>query len=235
MKSLKRSAVSVIAASVLLTGCSSNENPANVTNNPASVNSVTTPQPSGNGNSAAAVESKPTVSSSATSQGNTNTIEYVTDMIYSYNGFKGTYTGGWLGSGPRGQGTFKSDENGAYFMASGNWERLTLNGEGTMEWEEEIKKGTFKDGRLNGQGYRKWIQKNDTFDEIFLLSGEYKEGRLVDGKFTYEQKTEKSSYMEVFEGTFDETENLYTGTYEIYSNGKKKESGVYVKGKKTKS
>ena len=222
---------SVCAAMILsITACGKSEEPINEpAYQPASSAPSVTPTPASsnvifNNNSSAAPQPE-----------SSGSPEYVTNNRFFYQGFFGEYSGGWDNSMPNGYGTFKCTDTNIYFVAEGQWENGELNGEGRKEWLEEIIKGNFKNGELNGKGYKTWIQHGDLSDETFTYDGEFTDGLFVEGKFTYEQKSEKLDYVAVYEGTFDSTENLYTGTYEIYQNNKKKESGVYVKGKKTKS
>ena len=77
---------------------------------------------------------------------------------------------------------------GNYKILEGTFKGGKLNGQGkyTQYYDEvvsHIYEGSFKDGKLNGQGKTEWIRKSK--DEYVIEQGNFKDGKLYQGKRTY--------------------------------------------------
>lgn len=94
---------------------------------------------------------------------------------FTFDGNPGTYTGGWSGDMPNGEGTLTLNDGSIY---SGEWENGKINGQGKHKLANgDVYEGEFKDGNYHGQG--KFTRYNGSFYE-----GEFKNDKR-DGQGTY--------------------------------------------------
>lgn len=117
---------------------------------------------------------------------------------FTFDGNPGTYTGGWSGDMPNGEGTLTLNDGSIY---SGEWENGKINGQGKHKLANgDVYEGEWKENKYNGQG-------TYTSASGVVYVGEFKDGYYNNqGKMTW---TDGSFY----EGEFKDGQRNGQGTF----------------------
>lgn len=121
---------------------------------------------------------------------------------FTFDGFSGTYTGGWTGGMPNGEGSFVSSDGAA--TAAGVWSNGQLNGK--CRWTEELDdlkltyNGDFFYGAMQGNGEIKIEYKSGDLVS-FTYSGEWKDnkkdGMGESNSYYSDEKAAELGYMRI--------------------------------------
>ena len=146
---------------------------------------------------------------------------YVEDIPYAYHGSFGLYTGGWIGAGPSGKGSYIGAIYDTDIVSyTGDWGFGMPNGEGELylenyqgEWDMTYT-GQLKNGMRDGVGvWLEYWEGNELYEPVYRLLDEavYSQDQLTDWTDSVKYNAETGEILQYCKQITDEEGMLLTG------------------------